>query len=245
MHKKFLDLEEALDQLKRDFWRQKISRQEFIDQVKKLQLKDDQGRFWMIGIRSGLWYCYNGKEWVQSEPPSIMDGKVICIYCGFENKLDTEACSRCGRGLEKKEDLLQKSARLSQHSSHELLHGEDEREFEEREEEIPGGERNTSFIFRSLSPISFLVFSGTLGLIVGLILGVLTGATDYFSGIAKILPAFIYGAKGNLLGGIIYAGLGAVFGFIAFGFLGFCLALLINFVSSFVGGVKISIDKIE
>jgi len=245
MHKKFLDLEEALDQLKRDFWRQKISRQEFIDQVKKLQLKDDQGRFWMIGIRSGLWYCYNGREWVQSEPPSIMDGKAICIYCGFENKLDTEACSRCGRGLEKKEDLLQKSERLSQHSSHELLHGEEKRELEERKDESPGSETSTSFLFRSLSPLSFLVFSGSLGLVIGIILGVLTGATDYFSGIAKIMPAFIYGAKGNLLGGIIYAGLGAVFGFIAFGLLGFCLALLINFVSSFVGGVKISIDKIE
>lgn len=245
MHKKFLDLEEALDRLKRDFWRQKISRQEFIDEVKKLQIKDGQDRFWMIGIRSGLWYCYNGKEWVQSEPPSIIDGKAICIYCGFENELDVEACSSCGRGLEKKEDLLQKSEHLSHHSSHELLHGEEKRELEEREEESPGSKTSTSFFFRSLNPLSFLVFLGSLGLVIGIILGVLTGATDYFSGVSKILPAFIYVAKGNLLGGIIYAGLGAVFGFIAFGLLGFCLALLINFVSSFVGGVKINIDKIE
>jgi len=243
MQKEFKEVEEASGQLKRKFRLGKISRQEFIDSLDKLRLKDDYGRFWMIGVRSDKWYYLDGKDWVQSEPPWIKDRKAICVYCGFENKLEAEACAGCGRSLGEEKNLIRKiSPRGDEYSQELLLH---KREEGERNEEVSGDERGANFVFRSLSPFSFLLFWGTLGLLLGTILGAFAGATNYFSGIVKILPGFIQENKGNLLGGIIYAGSGGVLGFIVFGLFGFCNALFINVISSFVGGIKIDIEKIH
>ena len=72
MQKKFKDVEETFEQLKRKFRLREISRQEFIEQLERLRLKDEEGRFWMIGVRSGKWYCFNGVDWIQSDPPSLL-----------------------------------------------------------------------------------------------------------------------------------------------------------------------------
>ncbi len=245
MQKRYKEVEEAFAQLKRKFRLGKISRQEFIERLERLRLKDEEGRFWMIGVRSSKWYYFDGKEWVQSEPPSIKDKKAICIYCGFENRLEAESCAHCKRIIVKKKKFFRSGRRLDEYSRESLLRSRKEKGWERRREEALEDERMAKFVFRSLSPLSFLVFLGTIGLLLGTIIGAFTGATNYFSGIVKILPSFIQENKGNLLGGIIYAVLGGVLGFIVFGLFGFCNALFINAVSSFVGGVKIDIEKIR
>ncbi|NOR21469.1 MAG: hypothetical protein GQ476_02045, partial [Candidatus Aminicenantes bacterium] len=88
-------------------------------------------------------------------------------------------------------------------------------------------------------------FLGAAGLLLGIFIGAFIGATNYFYGIVKPLPIFIQENKGNLLGGIIYAGLGGVLGFIVFGFLGYCNALIVNVISSFVGGIKVDIERLR
>ena len=246
MQKEFKEVEEAFGQLKRKFRLGKISRQEFIDSLEKLRLKDDDGRFWMIGVRSDKWYYFDGKDWVQSEPPWIKDRKAICVYCGFENKLEAEACAGCGRSLGEEKKLIRKISPRRDEYSHELpLHKREEEEREERNEEVFGDEGGANFLFRSLSPLSFFLFWSIIGLFLGTIMGAFAGASNYFSGIAKILPGFIQENKGNLLGGIIYSGLGGVLGFIFFGLFGFLNALFINVISSFVGGIKIDIERIS
>lgn len=244
MQKEFREVEKEFDRLKRKFRLGKISQKELIDRLEKLRLKDDDGRFWMIGMRSYKWHYFDGKDWVQSEPPSIKDRKAICRYCRFKNKLEAEFCARCGRLLGK-EIFRKSSPRRDEYAQALSLSKRGEEEREERNEEIFGDEGRANFLFRSLSPLSFLLFWGILGLLLGTIFGAFTGATNYFSGIVKILPTFIQENKGNLLGGIIYSGLGGVLGFIVFGLLGFCNALFINVISSFMGGIKIDIEKIR
>ena len=56
----------------------------------------------MIGSRTGKWYYFDGTDWIQSDPPSIQEGKAICIYCGFENTLKSVLCARCGQNLAEK-----------------------------------------------------------------------------------------------------------------------------------------------
>ena len=73
MEKSFSQVNEAFDTLKAKFQTGEISRQEFIDEMKKLRIRDDEGRFWMIGAQTGKWYYFDGKDWIQSEPPSQKD----------------------------------------------------------------------------------------------------------------------------------------------------------------------------
>jgi len=233
MEKRVKEIEKTFVKLKGKFRRGKISRQKFVDGLKKLRFKDDEGRFWMIGARSGKWYFFDGKDWIESDPASITDKKAICRYCGFANRVEEETCIHCGASLLKKRKLP--------------LRGKEKEEEKRKEREIRafGGKKTANYVLRRLNPFSFLLFVGAVGLLFGIFIGAFIGATNYFSGIVKFLPSFIGENKGNLLGGIIYAGFGGVLGFIVFGFLGFCNALFVNVVSSFVGGIKVDLETLR
>ena len=46
-----------------------LSDEEFRAEVEKLSLQGEQGRWWMIGAKTGKWYVSQEGEWVQQEPP--------------------------------------------------------------------------------------------------------------------------------------------------------------------------------
>jgi len=243
MESQFKDLEEAFHQLKNQFERRKISRSEFVAEMKKLRFKDEDGRFWMIGAQSGRWYYFDGKDWIQSEPPSLQEGKAICIYCGFENKLENEVCTRCGGSLLEKEYFCPKCGSKLEEPFQQCPQCSQEKEERTSRESLSLEEEKASnFIFRSLSPFSFLLFTGTAGFLIGIIFGAFAGTTDYFS-MGTGLPSFFQDIQGKLVGGLIFAGLGGVFGFLFFGLMGFLEAIFINVLSSFVGGIKITLSK--
>jgi hypothetical protein len=233
MDKRIKETEKAFIKLKGKFRRGKISRERFVDGLKKLRFMDDEGRFWMIGARSGKWYFFEGKDWVESDPASFADKKAVCRYCGFANKAEEETCIHCGGSLRKKGKLPSRKKETEE---------EKRKEGETRTFE---GKKTANFVLRRLSPFSFLLFLGAVGLLLGIFIGAFIGATNYFSGIVKFLPSLFKGNKGNLLGGIIYAGLGGVLGFMVFGFLGFCNAVFVNVVSSFVGGIKVDLETLR
>ncbi len=65
----FRDAEKRFRQLKAQLDAGEIDAGEFEAQLRQLQVVDEQGRYWMIGAQSGLWYYYDGAKWVASEPP--------------------------------------------------------------------------------------------------------------------------------------------------------------------------------
>jgi hypothetical protein len=243
MRKEFKDLEATFEELRRQFRRKDISRQEFIEQLKELRLQDDEGHFWMIGAQSGKWYYYDGKNWIRSDPPSLEEGKAICIHCGYENELTAEVCVSCGGQLGKSErNYCSKCGTRLEDPSEPCPHCSQEPEV------LPGerldeGRSRANFVFHRLSPLSFLFFWGTAGLLVGVVLGAFAGASEYFFPNATLMPGFLKDVHGNLWGAIVFALLGGVAGALVFGVLGFLQALVINGIVSLVGGIKIFLER--
>jgi hypothetical protein len=241
----YKEIEEAFEEIKKQFHKGQVSRQEFIDQMKKLRIKDDKGRFWMIGAQTGKWYFFDGKDWIQSDPPTQKEKMAICIYCGFENKLEADVCARCGGNLGEEEYVCQKCGAK--------LQGPDkicpncskgpEEEIEFKEEAVEAVEARDVHIFSSINPVSLGLFAGILGVFCGILLGAFAGATDYFSQGLKFLPPALFDLQGKLSGAIIYAALGSVAGFVIFGALGVIKALLVNLILSLVGGIKITVVR--
>lgn len=246
MEDHFKDVEEAFDRIKKQFRAEEISRREFIDRLKKLRLRDEQGRFWMIGAQSGKWYFFDGKSWVRADPPTLSQKKAICIYCGYENKLEAEVCVQCGEDLEEEtvENRCPRCGRIMGKIGEVCASCQKLEERLREEESFPGeDEKSEIWLLRSVTPSSFSLFLGAVGVVVGILLGAIAGATDYFSGITGFVPRFFQETQGKLLGGIIFAGSGGIAGFLFFGFFGWTGALLINGILSFVGGLKITFKK--
>jgi tetratricopeptide (TPR) repeat protein len=65
----FRDAESQFRRLKAQLDAGEMDADEFEVQLRHLQVIDEQGRYWMIGAQSGLWYFYDGAKWVASEPP--------------------------------------------------------------------------------------------------------------------------------------------------------------------------------
>lgn len=245
MKKDFKNVKQRFEKLKGQFLQGGISRTEFIEELKKLRLKDEEGRFWMVGAKTGKWYYYDGRDWIQANPPSLQEGKAICIHCGFENNLEDEVCARCGESLEEGEKYCpdcgykledpQKGCPLCQGQTAEQ---EKEAGVVKTAEERRGALR----VIRHLNPLSCLYFLGTAGIFVGLMIGAFAGTTEFFQIMVKIMPPFLKDLQGTLIGGITYAVSGGVCGFVLLGLFGFLLALFFNFISSFVGGIRVRLD---
>ena len=247
---RFREVEETFTFLRDKFNDRKISEREYVDSLKQLRIKDEEGRFWMIGARTGRWYASDGGEWVEAKPPSQRDKKAICIACGFENDLEAEFCTRCGNRSEEEasgracpgcgtwigDGLSGCPACGAASATTELA--EDGPRAATPAEETPLPESG-EIVVRSLHPVSFFWFFGVLGLFMGILFGLLAGVTGLFPAFVAGLPNFFVDMQGNLVGGVVYSILGGLIGFAVGGAAGIVGAAVSNGVLSLVGGLRI------
>jgi hypothetical protein len=233
MDDQFKNAEKEFQQLKDEFNRKRLSEPDFKKKLKELRLQDQDGRFWTIGAQTGKWYHFDGNDWIESKPPSLQDKRAICVHCGFENDLENEACAYCGeslkeRGEEEREEDGEKT-------------WEPDRMFDMEppcEEELEKEEQ----ILRSVHPFSLALFFGSLGLLIGIVMGAFAGSTDFLPEMVGVLPSFLRELNGTLIGGLFYGLFGGIFGFILIGLAGFLIAVLFNVIFSFIGGIKLHLE---
>jgi ribosomal protein L37E len=243
MRNSFGEVETAFLVLRRRFRSNEISRREFIDQLKKLRLRDGQGHFWMIGAQSGKWYFFDGREWVRSEPPREEAPKLKCPSCGMENEASAESCQRCGDSLKAKETVCPRCGTPLESPLQRCPACGRGAETSPPAEEVLLKSVADNSVLRRLNPASLFIFSGGTGLVLGIIAGAVFGAAGFFPEAAKPLPDFLSTLHGTLMGGIVYAVIGGFLGLVLLGAVGFLEGLLFNAISSILGGFRMTLDR--
>jgi hypothetical protein len=223
MADQFREAEATFSLLREKFKQKRISPREFADSLKQLRIKDDEGRFWVIGAQSGKWYAFENGEWSEAKPPSQMERKAICISCGFENDLEAESCARCG-------------SRPDESAPETVADGDGDRPAAAGD--APPSKPGAAFTVRSVDVLSFLWFFGVLGLFSGILFGLLAGVTGLFAGLVSRLPGFFVDHQGDLLGGLACSILGGILGFAIGAAAGALTAYVSNGILSLVGGLK-------
>lgn len=232
----FRNVESALSRIKRRYRNREISKREFLESLKKLRVRDQQGRFWMIGVQTGKWYFFDGRKWTPSSPPSFREEKAVCIHCGLENDLDTDVCARCGGAVD---GAAEDSRNFSETDTDDLL---------EKWEKYSGDKGPTGegslHVLRSFKVASVFLIFGTAGAFFGFLAGVLAGSTTFFPGFSEYLPEFLRDIQGKLLGGLLFAAGGGVLGFAASGAAGWIAAHILNGILSLSGGLRFRAARI-
>jgi predicted RNA-binding Zn-ribbon protein involved in translation (DUF1610 family) len=262
MNDQFKNVEREFQQLKDDFTRKRLSEPDSKKKLKELRLQDQDGRFWTIGAQTGKWYCFDGNDWIESKPPSLQDKRAICVHCGFENDLENEACAYCGETLKKRgeeegeEEFTCPNCGRSLDKYSFFCPDCDNKEEEEEEGEktwepvedfdiehpFEEGPEKEEQVLRSIHPFSLALFFGSLGLLVGIVIGAFAGSTDFLPGAIGVLPSFLRELHGSLIGGLFYGLFGGIFGFISIGLVGFMIVVLFNVILSFIGGIKLHLE---
>ena len=65
----FARVEAEFGRLKAQFESGALTEAAFKAQLEELMIKDEQGRWWILGYETGQWYVHDGEKWVQQEPP--------------------------------------------------------------------------------------------------------------------------------------------------------------------------------
>ncbi len=81
---KFSDVEKNVAALRDQFVQGKITRQQLQDELRRLMILDDYGRWWMLGLDTNKWYRYDGREWVMDEPPRPQPASAIPTETGIQ-----------------------------------------------------------------------------------------------------------------------------------------------------------------
>ncbi len=66
---KFIEARRAYQQLQSQYSANKIDKAAFQQAVEQLAVQDPFGDLWQIGVTSGNWYRFDGREWVEDYPP--------------------------------------------------------------------------------------------------------------------------------------------------------------------------------
>jgi len=238
MKDKFIEAEKAYKELKEKKEKGEITREEFVSELQRLMIKDQEGRLWALGTNSGRWHYYDGSKWIPAEPPYTKEKTLICPYCGFENPENSIVCIKCERSLKKVPLVCPRCGKNLPEGSQVCPYCDFT--FEEKREE------KEEIIFRigSLKVLSFALFWGGAGLVLGIIFGALIGVLSSFPFI-NTLPESITATRGHFIGAILFGIGGAIAGFLFFWFFGLIISLFTNFIIFLFGGPKFKVLKEE
>jgi hypothetical protein len=102
----------------------------------------------------------------------------------------------------------------------------------------------SELLVKSIKITPFLFFLGGLGLILGVILGATFGVVkDFFPGLSSQLPMMLSETRGGIAGGLIFAAIGGIGGFILSAILSTILAGVYNLVAFIFGGIRFKVKR--
>lgn len=231
--RKFREIEQLYKDLKERQAAGEISIEDAKSELKKMMLRDEDNRFWMLGGKTGSWYVHDGSAWnpadpYENEPRETKEAPPASAAATIELEPAPPPRKRqeAPAESEKAETLCRFChSRMDEHDAYCRFCGASPKAAAVRQERRPlGGEVQ----FRSVGLISLIIFLGGLGLVFGVVIGASFGIFSIFGDLIYQFPVMLQEMRGRFLGGLFFGALGGIAGFLAFAVFGLLAGLLFN-----------------
>jgi hypothetical protein len=231
--RKFREIEGLYKDLKERQAAGEISVEDAKSELKKMMLRDEDNRFWMLGGKTGGWYVYDGSAWKPADPyePDPAETKAplpAAAAATIELEPAPQPRKRQESPLEgEPAGTLCKfcHSRMDEHDAYCRFCGASPKAATARQERRPSG---SEMQFRSVGVLSLIVFLGGLGLVLGVVVGASFGIFSIFGDLIYQFPVMLQEMRGKFLGGLFFGAVGGIAGFLAFAVLGLLLGLFFN-----------------
>jgi hypothetical protein len=234
---KFKQAEAQYQELKIQMEKGEINSSEMKTKLKEIMITDDQGNYWMIGGKTGKWYTYTESEWKEENPykdEAIETQRIFQDETKMAEKEETPPVS------EEKEAIVTCracQATMPVKSLYCQVCGANQKE-PVRAETVKPVKAESELLIKSIKLVPMIFFFGGLGLIVGILFGATFGIFDIFGDFIYQFPIMLQETRGKIQGGLIFAAMGGISGFIFFAFISIIMTGIYNFISFFFGGLR-------
>lgn len=242
--KKFREIEELYKDVKERQAAGEISADDMKSELKKMMLRGEDNRYWMLGGKTGSWYVHDGSAWTPADP--------------YENEEAPPARPQESAAQQKTQpiisiDIPKRSAetqevqcrycqsRLGEHDTYCKFCGGSQKAPAQQPARRPADDE---IQVRAVRLLSCAVFFGGLGLIAGVVFGASFGIFSILGDAIYQFPLMLQEMRGKFLGGLFFGAIGGIAGFFALALFGTLLAMLYNAIAFiFFGGLRFKIKS--
>ncbi len=237
--KRFREVEGLYKDLKERQAAGEVSAEDAKSELKKLMIRDEDNRYWMIGGKTGGWYIYDGSSWNPGDPYAgsteapgasaaadtvIAPSMASAVAAGEKSR---PSISFADKGIEEKPETLCKfcHSRMEGHDAYCRFCGASPKAAAKPPARPLAGDE---LQVRAVRLLSLAIFCGGLGLVIGVVFGASFGIFKIFGDLIYQFPLMLQEMRGKFLGGLFFGALGGIAGFVAFALLGLLLGLFFN-----------------
>jgi hypothetical protein len=237
---KFREIEVLYKDLKERQAAGEVSAEDMKSELKKMMVRDEENRYWMLGGKSGGWYVYDGSAWNAADPYAgeasapaapVAADPVVVVAPPAETRLRATPAFAARGGEDKPETFCKFChSRMDEHDAYCRFCGASPKAAESRPAK-PAPSRpvlDDEIHVRAVRLLSLAIFFGGLGLVAGVVLGASFGIFKIFGDLIYQFPLMLQEMHGKFLGGLFFGALGGIAGFAVLAVLGVLLGLAFN-----------------
>jgi len=242
--KKFREIEELYKDVKERQAAGEISAEDMKSELKKMMLRDEDNRYWMLGGKTGSWYVHDGSSWNPADPYGHEKAPLV-------PQAETAAPQKSQPviTIEMPKKTIEAAANLCRYCQSRLDEHDTYCKFCGGNQKAPAKQparhvAEDEIQVRAVRLFASAVFFGGLGLIAGVVFGALFGIFNILGDWIYQFPLMLQEMRGKFLGGLFFGAIGGIAGFFALALIGTLLAMLYNAIAFiFFGGLRFKIKS--
>jgi len=237
---KLREIEGLYQDMKRRLGTGEISADDMKAELKKMMVRDDENRYWMLGNKSGEWYVYDGSTWSVGNPYAQREAAAVAAAEPQQQEHPEPSHGREEEKItESATQVLCKfcQSRIEKHDLYcNFCGGQQKGVTKPVAVKMPEGE----LLIKSVGIVSLLFF---IGLIAGVIVGAVFGIFKIFGDLIFQFPLMLQEMQGKIQGGLFFGALGGISGFLVSAVLAVLSGLFFNLIAYVFGGLRFKIKS--